>query len=106
MATAEPEAPRSWHSMNGIVKMPSRLEETVSSNANAVLPPTVCSAQYEWHHEAQCEWLKMPSRLEETVSSNASAVLPPTVCSAHDNIPLSKCDPSIQHCSSDFFGAL
>lgn len=44
MVTAEPEAPRSWHSMNGIVKMPSRLEETVSSNASAVLPPTVCRA--------------------------------------------------------------
>ena len=68
MVTAEPELPRSWHSTNGIVKM--------------------------------------PSRLEETVSSNASAVLPPTVCSANDNIPLPKCDPSLQHHSSNFFGAL
>jgi hypothetical protein len=44
MVTAEPKAPRSWHNMNGIVKMPRRLEETVSSNASAVLPPTDCSA--------------------------------------------------------------
>ena len=68
MVTAEPEPPRSWHSTNGIVKMPSRLEETVSSNARAVLPPTLCSA--------------------------------------HDHIPLPKCDSSLQHHSSSFFGAL
>ena len=42
MATADPDAPRIWHRMKGIVNMPSRLDETVRSSARAVLPPTVC----------------------------------------------------------------
>ena len=42
-AIAEPDVlPSSWHNTNGIVKMPNRLEATVSNNANAVFPPTVC----------------------------------------------------------------
>ena len=41
--TADPEAPRSWQSTKGIVNMPTRLDETVNSNASAVFPPTVCN---------------------------------------------------------------
>lgn len=45
MLTADPAAPNSRHSRKGIVKMPRRFEETVSSSASAVLPPTVCISQ-------------------------------------------------------------
>ena len=50
---ADPEPPSSRHNMKGIVKMPSRFEETVSSRASAVLPPTVCRAP-QW---ASCNML-------------------------------------------------
>lgn len=53
MVTAEPEAPSSWHSTKGIVKMPKRFDDTVSNNAKAVLPPTVCMQQAgDWFQAA------------------------------------------------------
>ena len=42
--TPDPDAPRMRHSTKGMVKTPSRLDDTVSSSASAVLPPTVCKA--------------------------------------------------------------
>lgn len=35
-------APKTADSMKGIVKMPSKFEPTVKSNARAVFPPTAC----------------------------------------------------------------
>lgn len=42
--TAAPDVlPSTWHNTNGMVKIPSKLDATVSNKASAVLAPTVCT---------------------------------------------------------------
>ena len=45
MCTAPLPAPSTAEMTNGMVKMPARLEPTVSSSASAVLPPTACKVR-------------------------------------------------------------